>query len=514
MRKLLLAALLFSTLSKAQSIIYSPIENDNIGSTQYEILGKYNNNYLIYKSYIYHERGFSNKIGSEGVNTIKEEIIRHHINVYDRQMNLIATENLSLPGYVVAVHFISYKNFCYLFYQYLHGAKLYCMAVKINEQGKITGDPVQLTVTDGVDYSSVSKMYNIICSEDKKTIAVVKVAEKTSSHLINFILFDEQLNKIKENAFEIPRRPNSEILSEFKMDNSGNIVFLSSSYPDKIVLNLIKRDADSVLAFDLSIKNIDLVNPKLEINNAKNIYRIFSFYFVQGNNHTKGIISETWSLDSQTILSVYNTTLGNKIREEACSNCSVASALDNFFIQNIFLQKDGSVLVESENIYNGFFSKLAYQQFYSDYTSPYLSFDEKKQAIDAPWFSKNGFSQNTIDKNILLTFYDSVGRCDTVEVIPKFQKDYERLLGSFVMNTGDAIEFIYSIRRRGFNYEIERASISSNKKIKFYPSIKDSISSYRFTCRFGKQVSANEVIIPGIYQKQVVFGKIDKIDSQ
>jgi len=511
-KKLLLAALLFSNLSKAQSIVYSSPRNENIGSVQYEILGKYNDHYLIYESSVYIETEPNNKLGGTGAETIKHEIINHHINVYDRQMNLIATENLSLPEHVSAVRLIPYKSFCYLFYQYQHGTKFYCLGVKINEQGKITGTSVQLAVTDGIDYLSVFKMYNIICSEDKKTIAVIKVTEKSSSHLINLTLFDEQLNQTKENAFEIPRRPNHDLLSEFKIDNRGNIVFLSS-YSDKTALNLIKRNADSVLAFDLSIKNVGLVNAKLEIDNAKNHYRIFSFYVPQSSNHIKGIISETWSLDSQKILSVYNTIFSDELRKEACSKGSIASALDHFFIQNIFLQKDGGTLVESENIYNGLFSKLAHQQFFPDYTSPYLSFDEKKQATDAPWFSANnlGSSRNIIDKNILLMFYDSLGRCDTVEVIPKFQKnkEYQNLLGSFPLNTGITIEFIYSVRKKGFNYELERASISFGKEIKFYPSIKDSISRYRFMCRFGKQVSANEIIIPGLYQKQLVFGKID-----
>lgn len=510
MKKLLLAVLLFSTLSKAQSIVYAPPENENIESTQYEILGKFNNNYLIYGSHVYREEGFTYKFGSEGLHTIKEELIHHHINVCDQRMHLIVTENLSLPENIKAVHFISYKNFCYMFYQYQSGTKFYCAAVKINEQGKITGDPVQLAVTDGVDYLSVYKMYNIICSEDKKTIAVVKVAEKTSSHLLSYILFNEQLKQIKENTFEFPRGNNFGILSEFKIDNLGNITFLSSSYSDKMAIYLIKRNKDSLLVFDVSIKNIGLTNAKLEINNQKKTYQIFSFYFQGSSNHIKGIISETWSLDSQKILSVYNTTFSDELRKEACNSVSLTEALDQFFIQNIFLQKDRGVLVESENSNNGSVSQLTYQQFYN--TSPYLSFDD---ATDAPWFPNNRFSQNTIDKNILLTFYDSLGRCDTIEVIPRFQKDNNKsLLGNLAMNTGNAIEFIYNIKRRGSNYEVERVSVSSDKRIKFHPPIKDSISNYRFLCRFGKQVSANEVIIPGIYQKQLVFGKIDEIDSQ
>lgn len=509
-------SLLYCGQLSAQSIIYSPAANTDMNPAQYEILGKYNDHYFIYGSHVSNNEEFVNKLGKV-VSINKEEIIDHHIDIYDRQMNLISTENLLLPGNVLAVHFISYKDFCYMFYQYQHETKYYCMVVKINDQGKITGDPVQLTVTDGVDLNEY-KLYNIICSEDKKTIAVIKITEKTSSHLLNYILFDEQLKKIKENTFEIPRGNNFGILSEFKIDNLGNIAFLSSSYSDKMAINLLKRNNDSLLVFDVGIKNIGLINAKLEINNQKKIYHIFSFYVPEQSNNVSGIISETWSLDSQKTLSVYNTTLSNELKKEACNECNTSKALNHFFIQNIFLQKDGGALVESENIYNGVYSKLLSYQLYPQYRSPYLSFDEKKQEVDAPWYFTNGFSfsRNIIDENILLAFYDSLGKCNTIEVIPKLQKDInnEALLGSFALNTGDAIEFIYSVKPKRSGYQIARIGVSSDKKIKIYPTIKDSISNGRFLCRFGKQVSANTVIIPGFYYNQLVFGKIDKIDSQ
>src|SRR3954469_20396081 len=81
-----------STSLQAQSLIYSvPDKNDTRG-LDFEIIGKMNNHYLIYKN-------------------IRND---NRITVYDNDMKVIANEKLSfLPDKIINSDILAYKSFIY-----------------------------------------------------------------------------------------------------------------------------------------------------------------------------------------------------------------------------------------------------------------------------------------------------------------------------------------------------------------------------------------------------------------
>ena len=95
-------------------------------------------------------------------------------------------------------------------------------------------------------------------------------------------------------------------------------------------------------------------------------------------------------------------------------------------------------------------------------------------------------------------------------VIHKEQYDDE--MGDYVsfqlMNTGEQLHFI-------FNQEEKRQqllndyTITANGQINRNPTLKNLDKGFEFLPKFGKQVSARQVIIPCYYRNYVCFAKIE-----
>ena len=70
------------------------------------------------------------------------------ISVYDNSMKLIDRVDLRfMPDKTLNVDFVAYPDFAWLIYQYQKRNTLHCMAVKINGEGKLLTDPVELDTT-------------------------------------------------------------------------------------------------------------------------------------------------------------------------------------------------------------------------------------------------------------------------------------------------------------------------------------------------------------------------------
>ncbi|RYY27740.1 MAG: hypothetical protein EOO04_09245 [Chitinophagaceae bacterium] len=126
--KQILASLIifsFSFTAAAQRIYYSEPEREDSRRTNFEIIGKIGNNVLIFKN---------NRADND-------------ISVYDQEMKLIDRINLNKSNRWVNVDFIPYTDHAWMIYQYQDKNILYCMGVKLNSQGKMMIDPIQLDTT-------------------------------------------------------------------------------------------------------------------------------------------------------------------------------------------------------------------------------------------------------------------------------------------------------------------------------------------------------------------------------
>src|SRR5687767_4512724 len=190
----------------AQRITYSLPEREDTRTLNFEIVGKIRGNFLIYKN----------------IRT------KNAISVYDNDMQLKERVDLDfIPDKTINVDFISYPDHAYIIYQYQKRSILYCMAAKLNGEGKQIGEPVQLDTT----YISVfadNKIYTTIYSEDRQHIMIFKIQKKNDKFNFTTLLFNSQLQMQRKSRWVVPYDAHRDVYSDFFLDNEGNFVFAKS----------------------------------------------------------------------------------------------------------------------------------------------------------------------------------------------------------------------------------------------------------------------------------------------
>src|SRR5947209_3887873 len=133
----------------AQTIAYSDPDKNDTRGLDFEIIGKMNDHFLIYKNVRNND---------------------DHVSIYDNDMKLLANEKLSfLPSKVINSDILAYKNFFYFFYQYQLHNVVYCMAAKLDADAKLIGEP-QILDTTQINFLANNKVYTYVVSDDKHKI--------------------------------------------------------------------------------------------------------------------------------------------------------------------------------------------------------------------------------------------------------------------------------------------------------------------------------------------------------
>src|ERR1700743_2419296 len=106
--------------AQVQQITYTEPEREDGRRTNFEIIGKMNGNYLVFKN------NSSNNA----------------LSIYDSSMRLEQRVPLSfMPDRYINVDFVTYPDFCYLIFEYQKKGIVPCAAVKLNPQAQKVGAP-------------------------------------------------------------------------------------------------------------------------------------------------------------------------------------------------------------------------------------------------------------------------------------------------------------------------------------------------------------------------------------
>src|ERR1700741_1002728 len=159
----IISALLTGSSVWAQRIVYSEPERDDTRRINFEIIGKFGSNYLIYKN-------------------IRN---RDYIGIYDNDMKMIAKEEQDyIPDdRLINVDFFPYTDYTYVVYQYQKKNVVYCMAVKVDGLGKKLTEPQQLD-SSHIGFAANNKIYSAITSEDKSKVMIFKINSKNKENYI------------------------------------------------------------------------------------------------------------------------------------------------------------------------------------------------------------------------------------------------------------------------------------------------------------------------------------------
>lgn len=501
MKKFVLSLLIstFSAFLFAQQITYTQPEPQDSRGLNFEIIGKIENNFLIYKN------------------------IRNNyaISTYDNSMRLLNRVDLAfMPDKTLNVDFIAYPDFAWLIYQYQKKNIVHCMAVKVNGEGKLMTDPFELDTT-AINFFADNKIYSTVYSEDKSKIMIYKIQRKNGNYNFTTLLFNDSLKLIHQSRIQTDYDDKKDMFSDFFVDNDGNFVFTKgnkSNTRDFIQdLSLITKAplSDSFIShgFNLSENYLDAI--KLKVDNVNKNYVINSLFYTKRRGNVEGIFTAVWDVKNDTLVSQRFQNLGDSVRVVAKSNGGNKTALNDFFIRDIILKKDGGFIVTAEDFYSQ--SRSSPWNRY-DYLYGYPSFSPYNYYLYSPYsygyYGRYPYYFNNPQRyyynNLLVLNMDKTGKTDWATVVNKSQYDDEtdNFLSYLIMLSGGEMHFLFNdLERR--TLLLTDQSVSPSGKITRNPPLKSLDRGYQFMPRYGKQVSATEIIIPCTYRNYICFAKVE-----
>jgi len=491
-----------SQFSFSQMITYSQPVKEDTRDINFEVIGKMKGDFLIFK----------NLKGN------------YAVSIYDNDMQLVNNVKLDfLPEKTFNVNFVAYPDFFYLIYQYQRKGIVHCMGVKLDAESKLLSDPIELDTTK-LDWLDESKIYTTINSDDKQKIMVFKIQRKGEKLNFSTLLLDNQLKLIKQSRQSLEYEENRNTLSDFLLDNNGNLVFAKSyRRGNRENINDLSLVIKSSMADSFTVHKIDLSNhyiddAKIKIDNSNGHYILNSLYFDERRGDIDGLFSNIWNAAPDTSLATNFTKFNNELRSSARTEGPSRDVFNDFFIRNIIVKKDGGYVLTAEDfstrsnnlnnpwnrwdyLYGTPYTMTPYGYYY--YNPSYWMYRPYSDLY-------NNQSTRFYYDNILLISVGNDASMQWGNVLQKeqYSTDDDNYLSYLTFNTSSGIHFLFNEMERKDMMLIDN-SLTSQGITNREPPLKGIDDDYQFMPKFGKQVSARQVIIPCTYRNSISFAKID-----
>jgi hypothetical protein len=501
--------LLFSLISilvccctlEAQKIVYSDPDKDDSRRMNFEIIGKIHGNYLIYKN-------------NHGKNWVC---------VFDNDMKEISKvyANYLPEDRLINIDFFPYGDFFYAIYQFQRKSTVYCDAVKMDATCKKISDVIQLDTTH-LGISAGNKVYSVITSEDKSKLMVFKINSRNKERYeISTSLFDDSLALLKRSTLTMSMDDRNDYLDEFHLDNDGDFAFAkfyrqNSDIISQASLVIKYAQADSFLVNQLDLEKRYLDELHIKVDNFNKRFFLTSFYYPERRSNIEGFYFYVWDKETGNVQMESTVAFSDDLKRDAKGENNIKMAFNDYFIRNIIVEKNGGFLISSESFYTtsrynswNRWDYLYGSPFYSPYDyysySPYYS---------SSWY-RSRFYNNPQNvryhaDNIVLLSFDKDGKLLWNNVITKeqFNDESDELISYQLMNTGGQLHFLFNIEERRANL-LNDYTISPSGEITRDPTLKNLDKGFEFMAKYGKQVSAHQMIIPCLYRNDICFARID-----
>jgi hypothetical protein len=482
--------------------VYSDIDDDDNRRMQFEVIGKVQGNFLIYKN-------IRNK---------------NYISVYNNEMEQIAREEMDFASddRILNIDFVPYQDFTYMIYQFEKKRVVYCNAVKIDGSGKRMSEVVTLD-TAHIGFGGNNKIYNTISSEDKSKLMVFKINSKNRErYILTTLLFDNNLSPIRRSQIVIPMEEYKDALEEFQIDNDGDLVFTKFTRNNNETIQgsqLLYKAAmsDTLHSINVQPEKIFLDNLHIKADNANDRFFVTSFYYSKKRGDVEGFYFYVWDKATRQPVLQNSIALSEELRREARgNNTNVKSAFNDYFIRNIIIRRDGGFIINTESYYttsrggqwNRFNYLYGYPMSMYDYYSVYSPYNS--------WYWRRGNMFNGRSNvrynadNITVLSFNNTGNLEWSNVIHKEQFDDESddRISYQTMNTGGQIHYVFNIDEKRALL-LNDFTLSPDGQITRNPTLKNLDRGFEFMPKFGKQVSSYQMIIPCYYRNSICFAKVE-----
>lgn len=485
--------------STAQKVTYTEPDKNELKQTDFEIIGRYNGNFLIYKN------------TKNGIYT----------SVYDNDMKL--KENIpltDLPERIINTDVIAFPDFSYLFYQFYKKGIVHCMVQQIGADGKALSKPIELDTTQ-VGGGNVDKIYSVIASENKEKLLVFKVNTKSEKqYLFKTLLYGKDMTLLHSGRIPLKMNDRNDFLTDFSLDNDGNLVFGRGQRPgsadniNKFFLVVKPATADSFAITEAKLDGITLDAMNMRVDNINNRYLLTGFYYKKRTGGIDGIANAIFDKASSQWIIKNIIPLGQEVREDARGDNNVKNAFDDYYIKQIIIRKDGGFVVIAESNYETSRGSMSNFNRWGNLYSPYVSsFDYYRYGSYYPYgydrWGSSGITRYHAD-NIVIGAFDKEGKLALSNTIHKsqFDDDNDGMVSYLMTNTGSALQFIYNDYEKR-DVVLSYQTIDATGTVTRPPTLKNLDKGYNFLPRYGKQVSAHTTIIPCLFKNYLCFAKVE-----
>ncbi len=495
--------LLTGSMTFAQKITYSEPDREDARTLNFEIIGKLNSNILVYKNY--------------------RDL--HYIAVYNADMQMTAKNKLDIPNSrLLGTEFLNYSDYAYMIYQYQKKNTMYCMALKLDGNGNKIGEPIQLDTTNNVNFSANNKIYSVINSDDKQKLMVFKINTRNDrAHILTTSLFDGDLTLIRKSNLVVPMPQRNDFLSEFTLDNEGDLVCIRASGTssndniNKIGLLTKSAKSDDFRITELKIASIFLDDIRIKVDNLNKHYLITSFLSKAKRGNIEGLYYALWDkLQNREILNA-TTVFSDEFREDAKSQGNSKAAFNDFFLKNIILRKDGGFIIIAESEYTSSRGNNLNRWDYlygSPYWSPTDYYFWNSPIGYYPWYRSRMYNNNSLTRffteNVAIISFEPSGKMEWSNVIRKSQYDdnTDNFIGYGLLNLGNQLRFVFNVQDKR-SMILSDQSVLPNGQVDRNPTFKNLDKGYDFMPRHAKQVGARQAIIPCQYRGFTCFAKLE-----
>jgi hypothetical protein len=497
----------FYQLSYGQKIVYSEPDRSDARNPEFEIIGKVGSNYMVYKN----TKGKRNIVGFD---SDMKEIFK------------VEQEQMPNNDRMINVDFFNYSDYVYMIYQYQKKNVVYCMYSKLDAMGKPIGEPAELDTTH-IGFAANNKVYTTITSEDKNRIGIFKINSRNKElYIMTTLVFNDKLELQKKSRIEIPMEERNEYLSDFQLDNKGDIVFckFTRNMQDNISKAAIgiKTLNDDFIKWDsLSIEKIFLDDIYIKVDNNNNRYLLASFYYKEKRGSVDGYNFYVYDKNSWSFITTASSAFSDELRRDAKGDAGNRFAFDDYFIRSIVIRRDGGFIISAESYYTtSRFNTWNRWDMFS--TSPWGLNNSMNNYYYSPYYSRywwlNSPRNNSSNQlvrhhadNIMMLSFSPQGTPEWNNVIAKSQYDdsSDDLISFQVMNTGGSLHFLFNQPEKRLSL-LTDYTLAPNGEINRNPTLKNLDKGYEFMPKYGKQVSARQMIVPCLYRNSYLcFAKID-----
>lgn len=497
---LIFFVLLTGLNSFAQHITFSDYSKKDSRDIYFEILGKFDSGYLIYKN-------------------IRQ---KHVLTRYNNDMHIV--ENIPLdfiPDRTFNIDFVTYRDYCYLVYQYQRNSIIYCKAARLNVANNKVNEPIELDTTR-ISILADNKIYTTTVSEDKQKILIYKRQLKNEMYTLATKLYNADLTLLDSTRESMRFDERRQSFSDLAVDNNGSFLFTKETSRFKrkekgseVEVILHKPGADSFRNYKLSLGEKFIQDAVIKVDNLNKHYLINSFYYGDRKDNIEGLFTSIIDINGEHPIRAVFNPFTDSLRLNINSSDRSRFVFDNLVIRNTIVKKDGGFILSAEDfhtesLYNNswnrrYYNGLPYVNSYDYYSSNpyyynYRPFDGTRRDETTRYY---------YDDVVVLSLDDSL-RLEWNNIIHKKQYDVDddNFLSFTNMNAGAEIHFLFLDKDRKRQL-ISNQSILPNGEVKRYPTLKTNETGYGFMPRLGKQVGARQMIMPCVYLGYILFAKVD-----